>query len=162
MSVQQSQNEIIKKRSSVHARPKIELAPVVDGNFKSYRKTYKELIISRVNKTMCIILGVLILLSVCSYYFITSSEMKLNSIYKETIQINDENIELQNQLDYLKSYNNVDKTMKGKNILQTANHVMEVSSTTAPVENDKKETKDNRSRNQKNVNKKPFSWSLGY
>ena len=52
--------------------------------------------ISRVNRTLCGILVFFILLSAVSYYFVTASEMTLNKYRKETLSLNDENVELQN------------------------------------------------------------------
>ena len=72
--------------------------------------------IKRVNKMLCIILGILITVVIVSYYFVITSEMKLNEISRQTIVLNNENTELQNQLDSLKSFNNVDKTLQQNNI----------------------------------------------
>ena len=89
--------------------------PVINGYFPETHKTYKEMAISRVNKTLCAILAMFILISAVSYYFVTSSEITLNKYRKQVLALNDENVELQNKLDYLKSYYNVDKAMQ-KNI----------------------------------------------
>ena len=99
---------------------------VVSGCFVLYKKTYKEKVIAKVNKMLNTILAVLILVSVIGYYFLTYSEMKLNHIRKETLTINDENLELQNHLDYLKSYTNVNESMKRSNLVQKAEQVVEV------------------------------------
>ncbi len=136
---------------------------VLNGYFLPYKKTKKEIAISKVNLTLNIILGILILFSVVSYYFITSSEMKLNELRKETLLLNDENLELQNQLDYLKSYNNVNQTMQSKKIVQKAAEVVEVSAKPEEINvNDKRFFKHDL-RN-KDVPKHPSSmnWSLGY
>ena len=135
-----------------------EPAPVVDGRFKRHKKTYKELVITRINTIFCIILGVLIMVSVISYYITTSNEMQLNQLRKETILLNDENIELQNHLDYLKSFHNVDKSVKEDSKLQTAEKIIEVSSSeeTTPSE------KTQKVKFSKDRSKSSFSWSLGY
>ena len=44
-----------------------------------------------------------ILISAVSYYFVTSSEITLNKYRKQVLALNDENVELQNKLDYLKA-----------------------------------------------------------
>ncbi len=136
---------------------------VLNGNFIPYKKTYKEMAIARINLLLNIILSVLILFSVVSYYFVTSSEMHLNKIRKETLMINDENMELQNKLDYLKSYRNVDQTMQNNNILQKAEEIVEVS---VPVK-DNTADKSNfiiKKINLSNTKAKQhkFKWSLGY
>ena len=72
---------------------------------------------------------------------------------KEVIVLNDENTELQNKLDNLKSYNNVDKTMKSSNLLHKAKDVIEVQ--------EGKTTTSNLSIDLMNE-KQSFKWSLGY
>ena len=126
--------------------------PIIDGYFPKY-KTYKEMAISRVNRTLCGILVFFILLSAVSYYFVTASEMTLNKYRKETLSLNDENVELQNRLDYLKSYYNVDKAMQQKNLLHKAKSVMEVNKTAAAVL---------ASKSSNSAAQKPFQWSIGY
>ena len=81
--------------------------------------------IKRVNKTLCVILSLLIMVVVVSYYFVISCEMKLNDLSRQTVILNNENEELQNKLDSLKSFNNVDKTLQQNNMLQRAGQVIE-------------------------------------
>lgn len=126
--------------------------PIIDGHFPTY-KTYKEVAITRVNRTLCIILAIFILISAVSYYFVTANEMTLNKYRKYTLALNDENVELQNKLDYLKSYYNVDKAMQKKNLLHKAKNVIEVKQTNTYATN-KVATN--------NKTEKPFKWSLGY
>ena len=86
--------------------------------------------IKRVNKMLCIILSLLIAVVVVSYYFVISCEMKLNNLSRETVILNNENEELQNKLDSLKSFNNVDKTFQQNNMLQRAGQVIETPEVT--------------------------------
>ena len=51
--------------------------------------------------------------------------MKLNDISRQTVILNNENEELQNKLDSLKSFNNVDKTLQQNNLLQRPGQVIE-------------------------------------
>lgn len=125
--------------------------PIIDGYFP--KKTYKEMAISRVNRTLCSILTMFILISAVSYYFVTASEMTLNKYRKQTLALNDENVELQNKLDYLKSYYNVDKAMQQKNLLHKAKSVIEVNQTAASGANRVAASQ---------TTQKPFQWSLGY
>lgn len=81
--------------------------PIIYGYFP--HKTYNEIAIAKINRTLCSFLSVLILVSLVSYYFVTSSGMTLNKIGRETIKLNNENVELQNRLDNMQSYNNVDQ-----------------------------------------------------
>ena len=130
---------------------KYKTSSIIRGYFPQY-KTYEEMAISKVNKTLCIILAVLVMVTLVSYYFVTSNEMTLNKIRKEIIALNDENTELQNKLDNLKSYNNVDKTMKSNNLLHKAKDVIEVQDG---------QTTSNLAVDLVN-NKQSFKWSLGY
>lgn len=131
---------------------KYRTSPIIKGYFPQY-KTYEELAISRVNKSLCVILSVFVLFTLISYYFVTANEMTLNKLRKETIVLNDENSELQNKLDNLKSYYNVDKTMKSKNLLHKAKDVIEVQESKVVPSNIAVDL----------VNEKQsFKWSLGY
>jgi len=106
--------------------------PIINGYFPSH-KTYKEMAIARINKTLCAILMVFILTSAVSYYFVTANELTLNKYRKQTLALNDENVELQNKLDYLKSYYNVDKAMQKQHFLQKADNVLEVKASPVAV-----------------------------
>ena len=132
------------------------ISPVIDGYFPTH-KTYKEMAIARVNKTLCAILVFFILLSAVSYYFVTASEITLNKYRKQVLSLNDENVELQNKLDYLKSYYNVDKAMKKQHLLQKAKNVIEVkdSPATDPV-------KSIAAAKVSQSSQKPFQWSIGF
>ncbi len=72
--------------------------------------------IKRFNKMLCIIMGLLIGLVIISYYFVITCEVKLNDLSRQTVLLNNENAELQNKLDTLKSFNNVDKTLEKNNL----------------------------------------------
>lgn len=126
--------------------------PIIYGYFP--HKTYKELAIARINRTLCIILGVLIIVSLVSYFFVTSSEMFLNKIGRETTKLNSENVELQNRLDNLHSYNNVDQVVRRNNLLNTATQVMEIPAATAVVDNAKSSPI--------NTDQSSYKWSVGY
>jgi len=111
----------------------------------------KQMAIRKLNFTLCILLAVLIAVTTVSYYFATATEMTLNNLSRETSVFNDENVELENQLDKLKSFNNVDKSMQKTNLLTKAKQVIEVEEVnSASVA---KNTLDSR---------KVFSWSIGY
>lgn len=132
------------------------MSPVINGYFPTH-KTYKEMAIARVNRTLCALLTVFILVSAVSYYFVTASEITLNKYRKQALALNDENVDLQNKLDYLKSYYNVDKAMQKQHLLQKAKTVIEVKDTpaTAPVVN-VAAAKD------AEASKKSYQWSVGF
>lgn len=97
---------------------------IIEGYFPK-ENLVKDMAIKRVNKMLCVILSLLISVVVISYYFVISCEMKLNDLSRQTIILNNENEELQNKLDSLKSFNNVDKTLQQNNMLQRAGQVIE-------------------------------------
>ncbi len=114
-------------------------------------KSYKEMAISRVNTSLCLLLAFLVSICLVSYYFVIRSEIQLNKIQKETLALNYDNEEMQNKLDNLQSYYNVDKTVSKTNILGRAKQIMELPAANIPsVRYDDKEIKRNP------------SWSMGY
>lgn len=124
--------------------------PVIEGYFPK-ENALKEMAIRRINRTLTILLGVLLFLTSISYYFATANEMVLNDLSRQTVVLNDENSDLQNKLDKLKSFNNVDMTMQRNNILQKAQQVLEVQAVASNVVADKKFD-----------TQKPFTWAIGY
>lgn len=125
--------------------------PIIYGYFP--HKTYNEIAIARINRTLCIILGFLILVSLISYFFVTSSEMSLNKLGRETTKLNSENVELQNRLDNLHSYNNVDKVVRRNNLLNTATQVIEIPAANAVNESNYAPANDEQN---------SYKWSIGY
>ena len=107
--------------------------------------------IRKINTTLCIILGIFIVVSMFSYYFVTVNEMTMNKLSKEITALNDENAELQYKLDKLKSFSNVDMTMQKNKTLTRAKQVIEVPEVNSVNIVDKKNTSD-----------KLFSYSIGY
>lgn len=99
---------------------------VIEGVFEQEDEE-KQMAIRKLNFTLCIMLIALIAVTTVSYYFATANEMTLNQISRETVVFNEENAELENQLDKLKSFNNVDKSMQKNNLLSKAKQVIEVT-----------------------------------
>lgn len=124
---------------------------IISGYFVN-EQSYKQMVIERINKVLCCVLGVLVSICLISYYFVTTSEIKLNQIQKDTLALAYENEDMQNKLDSLQSYYNVDKTITQNNILKKATQIMELPAQTPPGINFKKSNKT------KQVN----TWSLGY
>ena len=108
--------------------------------------------IKKVNNTLCGLLICAILISAISYYFVVSSEIQLNECSRKTTLLNVENSELQNKLDKLKSFNNVDLTMQKNNLLKRPEKVIDV---TAVQTNTPKKTLTNKA-------VKPKAWAIGY
>ena len=130
---------------------KLAVNSIIEGYFPK-ENFVRDMAIKRVNKTLCVILSLLIGVVIVSYYFVISCEMKLNDLSRQTIVLNNENEELQNKLDSLKSFNNVDKTLQQNNMLQRAGQVIETPEVTidTPISA-------NRS-----VKKKIFDYAIGF
>lgn len=112
---------------------------IIEGYFPK-ENLVRDMAIKRVNKSLCIILAILITVVVISYYFVISCEVKLNELSRQTVILNNENEELQNKLDSLKSFNNVDKTLQQNNLLQRPGQVIETQEIQASSENTGKNT----------------------
>ena len=106
---------------------------IIEGYFPK-ENLVRDMAIKRVNKSLCIILSILVMVVVISYYFVISCEIKLNDISRQTVILNNENEELQNKLDSLKSFNNVDKTLQQNNLLQRPGQVIETPEIQPAVE----------------------------
>ena len=116
---------------------------IISGYFVS-EKPYKELIIARVNTFLYTVLGILVLFCVVCYYFVSCKEVQLNQISRDTLELNYENDELQNKVDSLQSYYNIDKAVSRTNILERAKQVVEVDATDLPNVNFKSGNKSKR------------------
>ena len=130
---------------------KLAVNSIIEGNFPK-ENVVRQMAIKRVNNMLCIVLSLLISVVIIIYYFVITIEMKLNDLTRQTIVLNNENAELQNQLDSLKSFDNVDKTLQENNMLQRAGQVIE----TQAIEVEPSEV------NPKFVKKKLFNYAIGF
>ncbi len=130
---------------------KLAVNSIIEGYFPK-ENLVKDMAIKRVNKTLCVILSLLIGIVVVSYYFVISCEMKLNDLSRQTVILNNDNEELQNKLDSLKSFNNVDKTLQQNNMLQRAGQVIETQEVTVDPSLASKQTS----------SKKIFNYAIGF
>ncbi len=123
---------------------------IISGYFIK-EKSYKEMVIARINNFLCGVLALLVMVCLVSYYYVINGEIQLNQIRKETLAINYENEDMQHKLDILQSFSNVDKQVARTKILQTAKQVMELSAANVP------------SIKYENKNTPPApGWSMGY
>jgi hypothetical protein len=138
------------RENSGYAANPISQAQIYEGYF--YKENFiKEMAIRKVNTSLCAMLAFFIVAAFVSYYFAMSNEITLNTLSRQVTTLNDENMELQNNLDRLKSFNNVDSMMAQQNILQKPAKVIEVTQVAAAVAvNDKKSFSNN------------IDWSIGY
>lgn len=112
-------------QSQGYAQSPITQAQVIEGYF--YKENIiKEMAIRRINMTLCLLLAFCVIAAFISYYFAMSNEITLNTLSRQVTVLNDENSELQNNLDKLKSFNNVDSIMEQNKLLQKAGTVIEV------------------------------------
>lgn len=126
------------------------VSPVIEGYFPK-ENLRKEMAIRKINTTLTVLLGIFIMLTAVSYYFATANEIVLNNLSRQTTVLNDENADLQNKLDKLKSFNNVDLTVSKSKILKKAQQVIEIPAVATNTVADKKLNA-----------QKPFSWAIGY
>ena len=142
--------EYYKQKYKTYTENPIE-SQVIEGYFQK-EVSQKTLAIRKVNKTLCGLLGIAVFSAFISYYFAMSNELTLNTLSRQITTLNDENAELQNNLDRLKSFNNVDNKMMQNNILTKAEKVIEVQavSSVEPV---------NAISSTKTAS---FDWSIGY
>ena len=88
-----------------------------------------------------------------SYYITTVMQVQLTKLSSATMRLNNENIELQNKLDNLMSYNNVEELVRQTGKLDAARQVIEIDTpqkTTQPKKLPKNKTKNY------------YRWSLGF
>ena len=130
---------------------KLAINSIIEGNFPK-ENIVRQMAIERVNKTLCIILGLLITAVIISYYFVITYEVQLSDLSRQTIVLNNENAELQNKLDTLKSFNNVDKTLQKNNLLQKSGQVVEINEIIVS----------SKEQNKKSAKRKLFNYAIGF
>ena len=116
------------KYIDIHNNSKQSLKPVKDsvvyGNFPKY--VYVKSPIEKINKFLGFVLLILVMLSLVSYYLVSDDERKMNNLGRDIVSLTNENIELQNKLDNLHSFNKVDDFIKNKSNLNTAKRIIEI------------------------------------
>ena len=146
-----NEQRIAKKSFMDKSVQKLAVNSIIEGYFPK-ENLVKDMAIKRVNTSLCVILGILITAVVISYYFVITCEMRLNDLSRQTIILNNENEELQNKLDSLKSFNNVDKTLQQNNMLQRAGQVIETNEIPSASE----------AEINKSTTKKMFNYTIGF
>ena len=130
---------------------KLAVNSIIEGYFPK-ENVVRQMAIKRVNKMLCALICMLIAVVIVSYYFVLTCEMKLNDLSRQTVILNNENTDLQNQLDKLKSFNNVDKTFQQNNMLKRAGQVIETQAITV----------DSQENIPKSTKKKVFKYAIGF
>lgn len=109
--------------------------------------------LSAINKSLCWLLAVIMIVMFISYYITVLAEVKLTKLGAETMRIRNENVELQNKLDNMMSYNKVEELVKRTNQLDTAKQTLEIDYIAPqPVKKQKRKT----------AVKNYYRWSLGF
>ena len=98
--------------------------PVIYGRFPRYIQ--KKSPAEKINKFLSAVSVVLVVLSLVSYYFVSDCQKTMNTLGREIVALSNENIELQNRLDSLNSFNRVDSLIQGRTSLDTAKKVIEI------------------------------------
>jgi hypothetical protein len=108
-------------------------------------ESFKEIAIFRFNRFLGYVLILSTIASMISYSVVAAKENTLAKIHSKTNDINFENIELQNKVDYARSFYNINNKVAGVNFLKKPDTIMEVKgSNVNPViveEKDKAEVK---------------------
>ena len=120
---------------------------------EEYERKQPKHTLSSLNKSLCKVLACVMIIMFVSYYITTLLQVHLSKLSSETIKLNNENIELQNKMDNLMSYHNVENLVKQHGNLDTATQVIEMGEE-LPV-------------SEKPIKKKSFypnyyRWSLGF
>ena len=130
---------------------KLAVNSIIEGYFPK-ENIVRQMAIKRVNKMLCFMIATLIAVVVVSYYFVLTCEMQLNELSRQTVILNNENTDLQNQLDKLKSFSNVDKTFQKNNMLKRAGQVIEAPAITV----------DSNDVSKKATKKRIFNYAIGF
>ncbi len=99
-------------------------SPVIYGRFPRIINANSS--IEKINKLLSSILLLLVLLSLVSYYFVSDGQKTMNNLTREIVSLSNENIELQNKIDNMHSFNRVDAIIQGNSTLDTAKKVIEI------------------------------------
>ncbi len=109
--------------------------------------------LSRLNKSLCWLLVVIMTVMCLSYYITTLLQVRLTDMSKKTSKVNNENVDLQNRLDKLLSFNNIEALVRNSGKLDTAKQVIEIDPRRriTPLKTQKV-------KNERNY----YRWSLGF
>jgi len=109
-----------------HNRQGLSKRSVIKGDFAQYKINYKELRIYKFNKFLAICLFTLVVMEISTYMTVVTRESILQDIHSKTNKIYYENIELQNNVDNLKSFYAIDNKVSQINFLKKPDKVIEV------------------------------------
>lgn len=105
----QAQNPIVRGKFPVHQSSR---------NYSSYR----------LNKVLASLMVFCFLLSMTTYTFVLNKESMISDLHKQINETNFENIDLQNRVDHLQSFYNINKRVSKVDFLKQADKIIEVES----------------------------------
>lgn len=116
---------------NIKRRKKKSNDPYARGDFNrqapsQYSRKYKKPAIYGVNLVLAILLLFSMLVSAIIYFGVISKENRIKKLHAYTNKLNYENIDLQNRVDYLKSFYVIDHKVRNINFLKKPDKVMEV------------------------------------
>lgn len=100
---------------------------VVCGKISPQKSVYEKPAILRTNAIIGGCLVVAVILSMVSYMGVVSKETKVKELHSVTNKVNYENIELQNKVDYLKSFYVLDDKVQKIDFLKKPDQIIEVA-----------------------------------
>ncbi len=99
---------------------------VIKGKFPGQASVYKKPAVLKLNSMLAVALIPAVIISMISYLGVIAKESKVKDLHLVTNKINYENIELQNKVDYLKSFYTIDDKVQKIDFLKKADRVLEV------------------------------------
>ena len=109
-----------KKRAVKHGES------ILKGSFPSQSSIYPTPKIFKINFILAFSLIIAVILSMVSYLGIIAKDNEVKNLHFSTNKINYENMDLQNRVDYMKSFYALDNKVKKIDFLKKADKVMEV------------------------------------
>jgi hypothetical protein len=120
--------------------PEIKQDTIVKGNFPVY-EDFRNLAIFKFNRLLSFSLAGCILVTMVSYSMVVAKENQIAQVHSKTNEINFENIDLQNKVDYVKSFYNVNDKIAKISFLKKADKIIEVEAASASLKKNNNDLK---------------------
>ncbi len=112
--------------------PEVKQDTLVKGNFPIY-EDFRNLAIFKFNRLLSFALAICILISMVSYSMVVAKENQIAQMHSKTNEINYENLDLQNKVDYVKSFYNVNDKITKISFLKKAEKIIEVQASSSAL-----------------------------
>ncbi|MDD3013783.1 MAG: hypothetical protein PHC34_08790 [Candidatus Gastranaerophilales bacterium] len=103
--------------------------PIIRAEFPIYEDV-RQLPVFKFNRFLSCVLGISILISVVSYSMVIAKENAIIAYHNKANDVNYDNIELQNKVDYARSFYNVNEKISKISFLKKPDKVIEVKAIT--------------------------------